>query len=403
MNLDTLKSRQPVGSRTMADLVLEGVRRFAPDLVVIDESHLIKSPSSNVSALARRIGALARRRLILTGTVASHSPLDVYGQWRFLAPEAFSVPDPRHPGQRKAMTKADFEDRFAVFGGHFGRQVTGYKNLDLMNRTMADNAIVVRKSEALDLPSATEVVVPVMLSPAERSLYADLRKRIGDQIAATDAVGGPVGPTTTTPSGDPVTVTNTLTQALRLRQVTAGYVPDDEGELRQIGTSKVDTIASLVNDTLVGEDRVVVFAVFRHEIDQLAAALARRGTTVEVVNGDTPNAERIAIRRRFGDTTGRPGRIVLVAQIVTMSLSVNELVAASHAVFASLSTQRDQFEQAKDRLNRIGQTAPVTFWLPLAPHTVDEVIYEAHKQRRSLEAAILAHVAPGQDVSGTHP
>lgn len=399
LNLDTLASRQPVGSRTMADLVVEAVKRYAPDLLIVDESHLLKSPGSNTSRLAQRLGRLVRRRLILTGTVAPHSPLDVYAQWRFLAPMAFWVPDPKRaptaddPRPRKPMTRADFEEHFAVFGGHFGKQVVGFKRLDEMNETTAVNSIVVRKTEALDLPPVQEVVVPVILSNGEFRAYSDLRKKLKQGI------------THTTDAGARVSVDNTLTQALRLRQITAGHVPDDSGTVRTLGSSKVDTIASLVNDTLAGEDRVVVFAVFRHEIAALSRALSTRGTgagtgtTVETVTGDTAPAERIAVRRRFADTAAHPGRIVLVAQIATMSLSVNELVTASHAVFASMSTQRDQFEQAKDRLNRIGQTRPVTFWLALAPGTVDEVIYDSHRQRRSLEAAILSHLSDERDAA----
>jgi SNF2 family DNA or RNA helicase len=71
---------------------------------------------------------------------------------------------------------------------------------------------------------------------------------------------------------------------------------------------------------------------------------------------------------------------------------VNELVTASHAVFGSMSQQRDDYEQAKARLDRQGQTKPVTFWHCLAPKTVDEVVMAAHQRRDDLEAAMLAHV-----------
>lgn len=96
------------------------------------------------------------------------------------------------------------------------------------------------------------------------------------------------------------------------------------------------------------------------------------------------------MRRRFGSDD--PARIVMVAQIKTMSLAVNELVTASHAVFASLSQQRDDWVQAKDRLNRIGQGKPMTFWHAVVPGTVDAVILESHRRGTSLENAVLAHV-----------
>src|SRR3546814_8521015 len=103
MALDSLSQRREVGkSKTMADVVHRAVQRFTPDVVVIDESHRIKSPSANVSRTAARLTRLAPRRLILTGTVMPHIPMDVWAQWRLLEPMAFTVPDPRNPVQQRS-------------------------------------------------------------------------------------------------------------------------------------------------------------------------------------------------------------------------------------------------------------------------------------------------------------
>jgi SNF2 family DNA or RNA helicase len=96
------------------------------------------------------------------------------------------------------------------------------------------------------------------------------------------------------------------------------------------------------------------------------------------------------LRRRFGSADKQ--RMVMVCQIRTMSLAVNELVTASHAVFATPPQQRDDLVQARDRLNRLGQTQPVTFWYAVAPKTVDEVVMTSHRHRTSLEQAMLRHV-----------
>src|SRR5690606_39670364 len=46
------------------------------DLVVLDESHRIKSPGSKVSLYCQRLGRAVPYRLCLTGTPAHNSPLD---------------------------------------------------------------------------------------------------------------------------------------------------------------------------------------------------------------------------------------------------------------------------------------------------------------------------------------
>jgi SNF2-related domain len=373
VNVDAFASRYPFSpSRTMADLMVDAVRRFEPDLVVIDESHRIKSASGNASRALARLVPFVRRRMILTGTVMPHSPLDVYGQWRFLDPTAFTLPQP--DGTRRPMSFTRFKEHYAIVGGYLGYEVLGFRRLDEMQDVMARLAVVARKSECLDLPPTTDVVIPVELGAAEKRAYREMKQALATQLS----------------TGALATVPNRLAQLLRLRQITAGHLPDDQDNVVTIGESKARTIRSLVHDTLAGEKRVVVFAYFTAEIAQLRTLLNEPGTEVLAVDGTVKEAERTAIRTRFGSSD--PTRLVLVAQVRTMSLAVNELVTANHAVFASLSQQRDDFEQAKARLDRQGQTKPVTFWYCLAPHTVDEVIYHSHQDRTDLEDAMLRHV-----------
>lgn len=380
-NFDTFASRQSVKgspSKNMADYVLDAVRRFNPDLVVVDEAHKIKGPTSNTGRLIGRVGEIAPRRIALTGTIMPAGPLDVFGVWRFLEPYAFG--QVLGDGSKKRATFASFKDKYAVMGGYMGREVKGYKNLDEMQQVMAINSSVARKRDALpDLPKDQDVEVPIILTPAEVQAYKEMKKGLASKLLS------PTGIASSASAG------SRLTQLLRLRQITSGHLPDDMGNLHILGTSKVDAIDSVVNDTLAGEDRVVVFCYFRHEITQLKAKLARSNTELMAIDGDTDSKERLAMRKRFGDRSVKQ-RIVMITQIRTMSLAVNELVTASHAVFAALPQTRDDIVQARDRLNRIGQLLPTTFWFVMAPGTVDTAIYQSYKDRTSLESAVLAHI-----------
>lgn len=372
INFDSLSSRQRISkSRTMADLMLEGIKRYRPDAVVVDESHKIKSASSNVSAFMDRLSRHVPRRILLTGTVMPHGPLDVFGQWRFLAP--YDLGKPKPGGTTAKGTLGDFEERYVVHGGFMGKEVVGYKNLDHLQRTMSRRAAVARKEDSLDLPTTTEVIVPVHLTADEDRAYREMKQDLATRLRGEDASAG-----------------NRLVQGLRLRQVTSGYLPDDAGRVHELGGSKVKVIQSIVQDNLAGEKRIVIFCLFSHEIEMLTRVLSVKGTEVMRIEGGTSSEERMAMRRRFGSDD--PARIVMVAQIKTMSLAVNELVTANHAIFGSLSQQRDDLVQARDRLNRIGQKRPVTYWYALAPRTVDEVIFQSHQDRTNLENAVLRHI-----------
>lgn len=379
INFDAFSRRDTWRGRiTISDRVLQAVERFRPDFVVVDESHRIKGHTSNTSKALAKMAKTAPRRALLTGTVMPHSPMDVFGQWRFLNPTAFGV-------NGRPATFSSFRARFAEMGGYLGKEILGFRNLDEMQDIMAANAVVAKKEDCLDLPPVTDAEVPVTLSDREAKAYADMVSVLAHQHA----------------NGELTAADNRLVQLMRLRQITSGHLPDDTGEVHEIGTSKIDAVKSLVNVTLAGENRIVVFAHFRHEVASLAATLAEketktsRGTEVMAITGNTSAADRAAMRARFGSDD--PSRIVLVAQIRTMSLAVNELVTASHAVFVSLSQQRDDYEQARARLDRQGQTRPVTLWhvmgvLPDGKETVDHVILGAHQQRTNLEDKMLAHI-----------
>ena len=169
-----------------------------------------------------------------------------------------------------------------------------------------------------------------------------------------------------------------------------GGLPDDAGEVREIGRSKAKTIASLIHDTLEDEKRIVVFGTFTRELAALEEEIADKRTTVLRIDGSTKPEDRLAMRQRFGSDD--PARLVIVAQIKTLSVAVNELVTARNAIFASLPWQRDDIVQARDRLNRLGQKSATTFWYALAPNTVDDLVFQAYQDRTDLEKTLMNHI-----------
>jgi hypothetical protein len=371
---------------------LRAIRKYKPHVIVMDESHIIKSPTSNISKAMYQIGQLAPHRIILTGTVNPNSPLDCYGQWRFLAPWTFSDQyDEPWTKQPLLMTKAQqmairpwvwgrFRDRYSTKGGYKGKGIGG-PNPDYIGELhdrVAERSMVVLKADALDLPPVVDVDVHVTLSPREAKAYVEMAE---DLAAEMD-------------SGELVEAVNALAKMMKLRQIAAGFVKDtDTGEVFVIGDSLRKAVREVVDVTLAGEQRVVVFAYFRSECALLADALRSKGQTVELITGQTPARERLAIRQRFADVSGNPQRTILVAQQRTMSLSVNELVVAQNAVFASQSERRDDWVQARGRLDRNGQVGThVTFWNCFSPNLIGEIMLNRHKDKGNLEAALLNHV-----------
>ena len=382
--------------RTKTISVLRAVRKFQPHLIVVDESHIIKSATSNISKALYQMGQLAPHRIILTGTVNPLSILDCYGQWRFLAPWTFSDQN-TEPFVKKPLTMTRkqaasirpwpwgrFKDRYTYKGGYKGKGIGGINpdmEDDLRNR-IAERSHVVRKEDALDLPPVTDVDVHVQLSAKEAAAYKEMAEELLLQLESGELLEAP----------------NALAKMMKLRQIAAGFVRDTENDVvHHIGDSMRETAKEVAEVTLAGEHRLVVFGYFRRECDLLTKMLTRKGIVVRTVTGATKASDRLAIRRHFADVSGNldaenKKRTILVAQQRTMSLSVNELVVASNAIFTSQSEQRVDYVQSRDRLHRKGQTLPVTFWNLFTPGLIGEIMIERHKDRGSMEKALLNHI-----------
>lgn len=377
LNVEVLSSRRasegPRGGKILdSDLLMKAVKKWEPDVLVCDESHRLKARSGNAARMASRISKDIPRRLLLTGTPMPHGPMDVWSQWRILDPEVFAtrLPD----GKIEPWPFQQFQDRYAIVG-QYG-EIFGYRNLDEMQERMESRSYVVHKQDCLDLPSVTYIDVPIHLSANERAAYRAMKNDL--QVSLSN--------------NSDMTAANRLAQMMRLRQISCGFVTDDDGNKSQIGTSRLDAAAELLEDIMAGESRCVVFAWSRWECDRLSERLRKNpphGAEIHTITGDTSEAQRFSIRKGFAEGTNKQ---ILIAQLRTISLGVNELTTACYGIFLSLSQQRDDLVQAVARLDRQGQTRPVTLYFLVAERTIDEVILQSHRDRTDLEQAVLNHL-----------
>jgi len=371
--------------------MLRAVRAYAPHLIVVDESHIIKGAEANISKAMYQMGQLAPHRMILTGTVNPHSILDCYGQWRFLAPWTFSddygKPWTKQPLRMSLMRRKSikpwsfgvFRDRYTTKGGYRGKDVRGYLEHGDFRARIAERSHVMRLDDAMDLPPEKDVDIHVTLSPRERKAYTEMHNDLAALLASGELIEAP----------------NALAKIMKLRQITAGFIRDTDTEVTHvIGSSKRKAMCEIATVQLGGEQRVVLFGYFKSECALLAQRLAQMepSTCVEVITGATSGKDRLDIRQRFGDVSRNPGRMILVAQARTMSVSVNELVTAQHAVYGSYSERRNDWVQARGRFRRKGQTKPVTHWNVFVPGSIDQVMLDRHKDRGNLEKALLDHI-----------
>lgn len=340
----------------------DAIKRFAPQLVLCDESHRIKQPTSKQSKCLHMLGDHADFRMILTGTPVQNNPLDFWSQYRFMDKSVFGPSFMR------------FRARYAVMGGYSVNdkpvQIVGYRHLDELTDKAYSCASRVTKAECLSLPPQTFETRYVDLSSAEQKMYRQMKR---ESIAWLGE--------------NAVTAQNVLSRLLILQRLTGGFVSlDDEDEARQVGTSKLDALKDVIEDVTAAGDKLVIFARFVSEIKAISAICDSMGIQHADIWGEVKQELRGALVERFQTD---PECKVFVAQIDTAGLGIT-LTAAKVACFFSPTWNYASYQQALSRTHRIGAEHDSCHYIHLiCPGTVDEDVMAALDQKKSLADLVV--------------
>ena len=320
------------------------------DIVIADEAHRIKAPGGKASMFFKRLRLRSRHRIALTGTPMPHGPMDVYAVFRFLDITIFGP------------SFTAFRQNYAVMGGFQQKQITGFQNLDQLERLMGRITFRVGK-DVLDLPPETHVTYHCDLASEGRRIYKDLEEDFVAQVR-----------------DNTVTAANALVKLLRLQQVANGIVKTDDGEEHRVDDAKKKLLADTLED-IGGEEPVVVFCRFHQDLDAVHEACASHGYTSLELSGRRDEVKRW----QEGESQ------VLAVQIQAGGVGV-DLTRARYDIFYSLSFSLGDYDQAQSRVHRPGQTRPVEHIHLVARNTVDVRIMRALEKRAEVIESILAEI-----------
>lgn len=340
---------------------------WAPDMIVCDEGHKIKTHNIAASKALHRLGAKARYRLLLTGTVITNHAVDVFSEYKFADPAVFG------------NSFYQFRNRFFDMVG-FGGYTPVLKKSKENEFTELLHSIAYRatKAECLDLPEQTDVVRYVELEPAALRAY---RQMVRDSYAELGEGA--------------VTATNVLTRLLRLSQMTGGYIGnDDDPGCETVSTAKMDALGDIVDSAMEEGQKLVIIARFVPELHGIAKMLDKKGIRYAMVSGEI--ADRPAQIAVFQEN---PECRVFVGQIATAGLGIT-LTAASVMVFYSLDYSMSNYEQTRARIHRIGQKNVCTYVHLVARDTVDEKVLRALREKANLAKALVDDYRAGRNPFG---
>lgn len=338
--------------------------RWPFDGVVIDELSSFKSSRSKRWRALRRVIGAANYVYGLTGTPAPNGYIDLW-------PEMYLL----DRGQRLGRTLGEFRNTYFNPGAHKGHIVYEWRLKPgakaRIDAKLSDLCLSMSKEDWLDLPERTYNTVPVTLSPSARKLYEQFQKEKilpllrgcdGLRLAgagAEDYDSAVLGDMAATVSG-------------KLLQMANGAVYDENGEVFHIHDAKLDALEEIA-DTNPGQP-LLVFYTYKHDLDRIQARF--------------PNAEKIKGSETISDWNA--GKIpMLLCHPASAGHGLNLQAGGHIIVWFGLPWSLELYQQANDRLHRMGQKQGVIIHHIVARGTLDERVMSVLAGRESTQRGLL--------------
>ncbi len=387
--------------------------------IIVDESTRIKTPSTNrtinivynLSKKTKRgkkiieVFPYSKYRTILTGTMITNSPYDLWSMFEFLQHNYFNmnfyafkarygieVRD-THPGTGRMYHRKIRPDEIRSIHKYAGEGknpetiaailgcsessvvyiinhpnlLAPYKRLDELKELIAPVSFIVRKEDCLDLPPKVYKVLTVTMNDQQKRVYKELKNQF---ITEYD--------------DKTLTVENKLVLIGRLQQITGGFFPYEEngkGKIIPISdrNPKIEYLKRDLEET--GDESVIIWARFVGELKMLAMDLRKAfpEKNIELYYGGVQKEARSQIIEAF-----KRGEVdILIANARTAGVGLNLQYAHIQYFFSNSYSLEDRV-QAEDRSHRIGQKHSVLYTDIIMKGTVDETVFEVLKTKKNL-------------------
>lgn len=316
------------------------VLRIRPDInhawgaIIIDESQGLGDHSSVQTKICLKLAEQTERRFILSGTPVSGGGgaedfKKLYGQLKFLDPDVF-----------KNWTEFCTE---LVTDYDFYNKPCAYR-VEQCRELMKNYGIVARLNDCYDMPDSIDTMIDVPL--VEENVYEDIR------------VGNTYNYNFELKSGGVFFI--------KLLELTSGFLIDKDGKVTSYKSSKYEAVDEILSNT---DDKVVIFANYRHSIEKLAGLCCKHGKTVVFDGRSTTDTWR-----EFQEGNAK----YLVCHYQSGGVGI-DLYASHTTIFFEPSLSSMLMEQAKARTRRKGQTKKCLYYWLQTKGTVEERVVDSVK------------------------
>lgn len=366
---------------------------FPYDVIVADESHYLRGAFTARTKAAKALATKASRRIILSGTPSLGNLLHLYGQLAFLG---------NYIPARDYWT---FKKHYLVMAKGSDKFVVGYKNLDLLHRKVHRISICRKSEECLDLPERTIVDVSYEPTVEQKKLYNDI-------------VGGAL---IDLGNGELYEADNAAVILSKLLQVMSGFLhlpappvcdnckrvqqcvldntkpftpacpkypePHERETKRLKKNPKLEVLGDLLDGILVEEEnKVIIWAYFREELNNVEAYLQNKGIGYIRIDGSNSGKGQ-EFSKQFNED---PSVKVWLGQVGTgVALTLN---AASYTVYYGWTFRLDDYLQSLARNYRIGQEKKTFVYRLIAKRSIERFVMRALEAKLDLATMLTTRI-----------
>ena len=410
-NYEFVRPYRRKNAKKKNDEVLKTLLKYCgpKTLLVLDESGAVTSHKSEQFDSCFQIRRACGRIWMMNGTPMD-TPLQLFAQGRMLSDSILECRYITHYLNRYAIQTAVVGSRSGkplknVYGGAI-MKITGWNNLDDLQRRFAPYTVRRLQKDCLDLPPKLNPVTLKATLNESWPYYKEMRDEMVVMLS----------------DGNASVSQQAIVKFMRLSQITGGFlggiedagldVPCDscggsgceqcEGSgigtaqpvasVKELGREKLDVLLWLIGKQLEKDPdaKIVVWARFIHETMRILGAARKKFPQMIVagMHGGQSKIDRAYAKQVLHPTTAPAGPVLVVGTLGTGSFGLD--FSASHvSVNYSYDHSLRKFLQSGDRVYGPRQTHAVEYFDivavgPSGQKTYDSVIVQARRDKQEL-------------------
>ena len=313
------------------------IRKMQFDCLIVDESSVMKNMSSQITIMLLDIAATIPHRFVLSGCPTPNHNSEIFPQMKFVDPELFG------------------NNYYGFLARYFHQDMANPHNWyqtdedkERYYARLSDKSIFLKKEDCVDLPDKVFEIRKFDLAKKQREYYDSVWFDIQSNINHWSKF-------------------EFTAKLMKLREITSGFIINKDKSITDFENNKEEALKDVIAE--IGNQPIIVWCQFTHEINILAKKFGGVGLTSSTKNRDE-------IIRKFKNNEIK--LLFTHPKLIGKGLT---FANCTYNVYYSLSFSYEEFKQSQDRIHRIGQNNKCTYIILQANNTIEVKIYDCVQRK----------------------